>query len=468
MNIKRISIIFVFAFLFLSAADLLSTHPLTGQFFADEAKLPRSFRISRAKSSTYYAIKTVYNPVEDIYVSFISEFDNKTYNVTIYSRQYNKKGKPISPFFKVLPISLKRADSDAAFNFVSHPDVCFNSTNNKFLFIWTLAFFEDEIYGIELNGLGTRQGVTSRIFTLKKEIGVPYSGLVPKIVWMAGKKQYAMGWLYLHHLQGGDISSKSGYYLSTITSSLSTKKTMKKVRSLRYIKTSYILSDFLAVGDKLVWCTGEDVDANYSVPMVWITNNKGKILNLSGNSGAGMIYPGKKVKYLSRVHAAYDPGSDLFLITWNAAESNEYSGSEFQENYFRIMNSKGKFVGKEKKVLLVEPYQGPVQVTFDQTDNHFFLVCAEYKVLYEKSLVSKPAAPDSKSYWGGRLWGYKIDLRGKQIGFRIPLTKVFSDVDTGLHIARAIYNASDDQHFITYDLYDNVTYKRKAFGLIYE
>lgn len=467
MNSKRISLIFAFVFLFIGASELLLSHPISDQLFTDEAKLPRSFRISRAKPSSYSLIKTIYNPVENVYVSFISEWDLQALEMKVYSRRYNSKGKPISNFFKILPITLKQAGPDTASTSIWFPDVCYNFMDNKFLLIWT-HFDSDGIYGIELNGRGTREGISSRIFTLKKQLGFRGSGGFPKIVWIAKNNLYALGWLYLYQPNKVDPSPKSGYYLATFTSSLAPRKKMKKVRSLRFIKSVTVLSDFMAVGERLFWFSGEDADAKHERPVIWVTNTKGKILSLSGNSGAGMIYPGKKVKYLEFVHATYDPDSDRFLITWNTADTGMTTERKFQENYFRIMDRKGRFIGKEKKLLQVEPYQSNAQVTFDQEDDHFFLTCAEYKVLYDSDIAPFIPNRDGKSRWGGRIWGYKIDLNGKLIGSRIPLTKVFTDVDTSLYFGEAFYNASDDQHFISYELSNFVLYKQKAFGLIYK
>lgn len=467
MNSKLIAIFFVFVWLFFGVGDFLLSHPKPAQFFPDAAKLPRSFSISRAKPGVYNAVKTIYNPVEDVYVSFIKELDLKTYEVTIYSRRYNSKGKPVGNFTKILPITLKLAGVTEAGKLIMDTDVCFNHTDNKFLFIWSY-FDSDGIYAIELNGRGTREDITSHVFTMKKQLNIRGSGGFSKVVWLAKKNQYAMGWLYLHHLQNNEFSPKSGYYLATFKSSLKPIKKMKKVRSLRLITHVTILSDFLAVGERLFWFSGEDADANHERPVVWVTNTKGKILSLSGSSSGGMIYPGKKVKYLGLVHAAYDPGSDLFLITWDTADNSMTTERKFSENYFRIMTGKGKFIGKEQKLLQVEPYQGIPQVTFDQMDDHFLVTCAEYKVLSDVNTAVFTPGRDGKSHWGGRLWGYKIDLNGKLLGSRIPLTKVFTDVNTSLYFVEAFYNASDDQHFLIYDLSNFVNYKQKAYGLIYK
>lgn len=469
MKVNRISILLVFCLLFLGAAEQLFSIPPLGQFFQDEAKLPKSFRISRTKAIPHIPVKVLYNPNEELYVAFIMEYDTKTHSTAIYSRAYNTKRKPKGPFFKLLPFGYYVVKDAAPSKYiVTFIDVCYNPDDNKFFLIWTYNDF-DAIYGMELNERGNREGVTTYTFTMKKHLNKYGTGWGPMIRWDAGKGQYVMGWTYIDGSSNNPNNPKNGYYLATFTPFLTPKKAMKKVRSLRIIDTVPFLSEFIVAGNKLLWGTFEEIDDTWRQPVVWLTKVNGKNLSPEPLRDSGPKYPGKKVKHGGEARAGYDPINDQFLLTWNSYEEDSSYITTYKQNHYRIMDSKGNFVGKEMIVPQVENFQSSAFVTYDQNDDHFFLVCAEYRIL-EEPYVASSMLPlfDGKNLWGGRIWGYKIDGQGKQIGERVPLTKVFTDVDTGLSFSGAYYNAYDDQHFVFYYLINYISTTSKAFGLIYK
>jgi len=406
----------------------------------------------------------LHNPVDDIYVVFIMEYDYKARGYRIYSRPYNNKGKPKGPFFHVQPITFRTKESAPAVNLIYYVDICYNSTENKFFLIWTYSD-RDGIWGMELNSRGNREGVTTYTFTMKKQLNIGSSGGNPRILWMPDKDQYAMAWTF-RDTSSNSISPKNGYYLSTFTSFLTPKKIQKKVRSGRIIHVLNGLSEFMLAGDKLLWGTVEPIDEKWSRPVVWITKSNGKILspNLAIDSGAK--YPGKKLRYGGHVRAGYDPVNKLFLLTWNAYSEVSPIIRKSQKNYYRIMDCDGNYIGRQKILPHVENFQINAEVTFDLNNNHFFVTCPEYKVLYAVSPSS--IFQDCQASWGGQLWGYKIDSIGKQIGSRVPLTKVFTDVDTSFSFGGAFYNAIDDQHFLIYFTRKYMIYATKVYGLIYK
>jgi len=380
----------------------------------------------------------------------------------VFSRLYNSKGKPLSPFSKVLPVTLKVADHASEHSPILYVDVCYNSTDNKFLLIWISKEY-DAIYGIKLNARGNRKGIKSKIFTLKKRSNVFGSAFYPLIVWVPGKDLYAMGFLSVDVWSLPKNMPKNGYYLSTFTTSVTPKNTKKKVKSVKVFHQMFPLTTLLAVGNKLFWGSGEEIDKDWKRPSVWMTKHTGKNLSATPAIRSGVIYPGQKAKYINSVNAAYDPGRDRFLVTWMHSDKDLEMDRISQSNSFRIMNGDGNFIGKEQKVPQAQHYQSQAKVTFDQMDDHFFLVCAEYKILTDAGLASTSSLLDSKLLWGGKLWGYKFNTRGKKIGSRIPLSKVFTDVDLSLSFSGAYYNSFDDQHFVTYYLNNIVTHKSQAF-----
>jgi len=465
MKFQRILIFLVFFVLFLGAADYVKSDSLSSQFFQDDAKLPKSFRISPAKASIYAPRKVLYNPVEDIYVAFTMEFDVKVPEFRVYSRAYNYKGKPKGPFFKLLPMRFPRVlDEAPAKYYIVWVDICYNSTDNKFVIIWTYNDY-DGISGMELNARGNREGVETYSFNMKKRLNKPGTGFSPMIGWDSNKNQYLMGWTYV---TGSKTNPKNGYYLSTFTSFLTPKKSMKKVRSMRILNYIPILNEFIVAGGKLFWGSVEEIDKNFSQPVAWMTKMNGKNLSPEMALDAGAKYPGKKIRYGGDVSAGYDSTNNVFLLTWNSYDEGISYNRTYQQNHYRIMDGNGNFIGKEQIVPQVENFQSRAFVTYDQNDDHFFLVCAEYKVLAESNFAAPSPQFDNKNLWGGKLWGYKIDGQGKQIGSSIPLTKVFTDSNAALGFTGAYYNASDDQHFILYAVTNNSTQTAKAFGLIYK
>lgn len=475
MKVQRTAILLIVGILFLGAADHLLAEPLSSQFFQDEAKLPKSFRVSRSKSSIYIPLKVLHNPLEEIYVVFILEQDVKTHEIYVYSRTYNKKGKPKGPFFRLLPIYYRVAADEAPKYTITFVDVCYNPDDNKFFLIWNYSDF-DGIYGMDLNERGNREGVTTWTYSMKKRLDKQGTGFSPMIDWDAGKGQYVMGWTYIDLSSNNKNNPKNGYYLATFTPFLTPKKAMKKVRSIRIINTVPFLTEFFVAGNKLFWGTFESIDETWRQPVVWLTKVNGKNLSPEPVQDAGPKYPGKKFKNGGVVRAGYDPTNDHFLLTWNSYEEDSSYVTTYSQNHYRVMDGKGNFIGKEQIVPQVENFQSGAYVTYDLNDEHFFLTCAEYKIFDEPYTASSSPLLDGKSMWGGRIWGYKIDGMGKQIGNRIPLTKVFSDNNTSLGFSTgyfnansgAYYNAYDDQHFMLYYLVNNSAYISKAFGLIYK
>lgn len=466
MSIRKLSIVLVFFILLFGAADYLLSGPLAGQFFQDQAKLPKSFRISRTKAIPHIPVKVLYNPVDEIYVAFILEFDLKAQSTALYSRAYNNKGKPKGPFFRVLPVTYRLAADEAPAKYIiSYADICYNPDENKFFLIYTYNDF-DGIYGIDLNERGNREGITTWTYTMKKRLDKTGTGFGPMIDWDG--TQYLMGFTYIDGSSSNKNNPKNGYKLSTFTSFLTPKKVMKKVRSMRILTYVPFLTEFIVAGNKLFWGAVEEIDDTYSQPVVWMTKLNGKNLGPELVQDAGPKYPGKKVKNGGEVRAGYDAINDQFLLTWMSYEQDSSYRTTFQQNHYRVMDSKGNFIGKEQIVPQVENFQSGARVTYDQNDDHFFLVCAEYKVLYEPTMPSVSPVFDSKQLWGGRLWGYKIDGQGQQIGERIPLTKVFNDNDSGMGFTGAFYNAYDDQHFVHYYLINYSATKSKALGLLYK
>jgi len=476
MKVKYISILLATLLVVLGAADYLSAHINPNQIYLKDTKLPRSFRISPVKEATYYPIKVLYNPVEDLYIAFIMEWDYKAGQVYIYSRPYNHKGRPKGPYFKVLPMVYMIRDHAPTQYFIAWVDVCYNTAENRFFLIWTYQDM-DGVYGTELNARGNREGINFNIHTMKKPLGKRGSGFYPQIVWMPGKDQYAMGFTYLDFDSHNMNSPKYGYYLSTFTPFLTPKKNMKKVKSLRDISDIKFLSDFKAAGNKLFWVTMEDIDGVWIRPAVWFTKSNGKNLSQVPAFDSGTRYPGKKFKYGGYASAGYNFKDDHMFVHWLVADADFSHDRNSQEIHYRIMDGDGNFISKEQKLPQAENFSGGSFVTYDSTDDHFFLVCAEYKVLSELDF-SNPSPirnnipmRDNKYHWGGRLWGYQIDVQGKQIGSGIPLTKIFTNTDDSLYLDGAIYNSYDDQYFIFYDL-DKHLYNAyntsKAFGLIYK
>jgi len=469
MRPKHVLLFLIFSLLFVGMSDYLSAYSQSYQFYLKDGKLPKSFRTSPAKTSNYLPLKVIHNPAEDIYVVFTVEYDSKVKKILVYSRAYNHKGKPKGPFFKILPIITVYKDFAPSTYVISHADVCYNSTENKFFFIWTYDDY-DAIWGIELNARGNREGVSTYTYLMKKQLNKRASGLYPRIVWMPEQNQYAMSLTSLDIGSSNPNSPKNGYYLSTYTPFLTPKKNMKKVRSIRIINGVYLLSEFMVAGNKLLWGTVESINEKWKKPVVWLTKSNGKNLTSDWFFDTGVKYPGKKVRYGGDVRAAYDPNNDIFLLTWNAYAESLPSNRTFHENYYRIMDGDGNFIGKEQKLPQVENFQLAADVTFDQADNHFFLICSEYKILGEPFSYAPSLSPllDTKSFWGGKIWGYKVDGQGKQLGSSIPLTKVFTDVDTSMHFNGATYNTSDDQHFFIYYVQKLAEYTSKTYGGIYK
>lgn len=467
MNVKYFSIILAVGLVFFAASEYLSADPVPGQIYLKDGKLPRTFRISPVKTSEYAPFKVLYNPVEDLYVAFVMEWDYKGGQVKVFSRVYNHKGRPKGPFMQVLPLLYRYGDSAVSKNFVVWADVCYNSMDNKFLIIWTYQDM-DMIYGTELNERGNKEGVSFNLHFMKKQLNQRGSGMFPQIDWQEDKEQYVMGWTYISFDSSNPNNPKNGYYLSTFTPFLTPKKNMKKVKSMRIINRPNLLTSFFAAGDKLLWATTEEIDDTWTRSAFWLTKSNGKNLSPDFTSDAGTKYPGKKFKYGGKVSAGYNPDDDLFLLKWGISDAEyEYKNNSLEIHY-RIMDSKGNFIGKEQKLSQVENYLTDGRVTYDQNDGHFLITCAEYKVLDDDSLFSISQLPDNKYRWGGRIWGYQIDNQGKQIGSRIPLTKVFTDAEISLYFDGVTYNAYDDQHFIIYDLGNYVKHTSKAFGLIYK
>lgn len=456
----------------LGTAEYLMSSPGAGQYFSDGEKLPKSFRLSRSKSNLYVPLKVLHNPSEDIYVVFLVEQDIKAQEIFIYSRAYNYKGKPKGPFYKLLPLTYRAFGDNAVTKyFITGADVCYNSTDNKFFIIWNYQD-SDGIYGAELNERGNREGVTTYSYQMKKRLNKYGTGWVARIVWMAGKNQYAMGWTYIDASINNPNNPKNGYYLATFTPFLTPKKAMKKVKSMRVLGGHYypFLTAFFAAGDNLFWSALEPLDDTWSNPAVWLTKSNGKNLSPAVLPDTGVKYPGKKFISGTGTKAAYAADDGIYLLTWNSADDLNDVKKTYQQNHYRLMDKKGNFISKEQILNQVENFQSAAAVSYDEADGHFFLVCAEYKVLDELNFTAPSAAilKDEKANWGGRLWGYKIDKQGNQIGSRIPLTKVFSDVNSGLMFRDICYNASDDQHFVYYYVVDYNTFKSKAFGLIYK
>lgn len=449
----------------LVAADYISADNGWDQFFTVDAKLPKTFRISPAKASVYMPFKVLHNPAEDIYVAFIWELDYKNQRAVIHSRAYNNKGKPKGPFYQIAPITYYVLDHAPDPYVIMYTDVCYNSTENKFFLIYTYQYY-DGIYGLELNERGNREGVTTWTYSMKKRMDKYGSGAYPRIVWMPENNQYAMGWLYFDFTSSSSVNPKNGYQLATFTPYLTPKKTMKKVRSLRTGNEPYPLTTFIVAGSKLLWGTVEGIDDNWLQPVVWMTKSNGKNLTPEPLVDSGVKYPAKKMKYGGEIYAAYNPDEDLFLLTWNSYDASWEENRTYQENYYRIMDGKGNFIGKQKLLPGVENFQSQAGVTYDQNDGHFLITCAEYKVLADAGLPSPIPQQDSKYFWGGKFWGYQIDMQGEQIGSSIPLSKVFTS--DGLYYIGASYNASDDQHILYYYRVDYLAQKSKAFALLYQ
>ena len=234
------------------------------------------------------------------------------------------------------------------------------------------------------------------------------------------------------------------------------------------------ITAMIALPNKILWGTFKKVGGGKYKPMVFFTNIKGDMLTVSTGDGAkNVVYPGKTCKGDGYVRAAYNPTSDLLILTWTAADAKWWESRRSQESYFRVMDSNGKF--KTKVLSISKPktsFQGPVQPVYNSVDNKFLLVWEEFKKMYEPP-ADYSSSKDTFGYFlEASIWARSVDDNGKFLDKKPqPLVRKVKKRNTGLAIAYwssgVTYNPDDNQYFVTYLLYDFSRAAGTVFGLIY-
>jgi len=451
----RILFFILFSTLFLALVFSLTSQSAETQ----RDSIPSSFRISPSKSGEFINIKVIYNPDIDRYVVFLGKWTDPGTVTIFYSRLYNSKGKTDGPWQEIYngPI-------------LGNADVSYNEKNNEFLFIWNDRS-RDAIYGRLLNGKGKvkagKTGYSKELVAIKKSSGYG-TGRSPKVAWIGSKNHYAVSWTSAV----SKTHPSNGMYLATFNSKL--KRVIKPLRVKQQTMKNYYayyVAGFIALENKLFWGSAEDGPGNRIKPVVWFTDFKGKMLSGSNQDTKGMIYPGKKVKGDCSVKAAYAPSKDLFLLHWNASDHSFYREQNYRENYYRLMDSKGKFKTKAKKIPKKTQFQSQGSAVYSSNKNRFFIVFPEYKVLYENMNLFPSIADNYRSYFGGRLYGLYINSKGRIVdkakSSAIPLTKTFKDPVIRMFFGSTAYNYLNNEYFVTYELSNYDTYDVEAWGLIY-
>ena len=212
--------------------------------------------------------------------------------------------------------------------------------------------------------------------------------------------------------------------------------------------------------------------------MVFFTDFNGDMLSSSSKDTAKEIYPGPKVNAEGYVYADYNPNSDRFLLCWNRTNHQKVEKQTSRENFYRMMDSSGKFKSGKKKIPQSTDFQTNAFVTYNSVEDRFFVIYPEYKVLCEKNEALASAVDEGKFFWGGKLWGLYINNKGKIVdkakGFAVALTDEFKNTDeyfsltSEIHDPILVHNSSGNEFFIPYHLSSLVKQGWHIWGLIYK
>ena len=445
--------------LFVVGIFLLLTSGLYGQDEPAQTQALKSFRITPKKEADNNFMGAVYNPNLDRYVVFFFDYkyDSNGPHQTIFSQLFNRKGKKAGSLYTI------RA-AHGPESFMPFMDIALNEIENEILYIWGDGRF-DTISGVVLNGEGHLfyESGSPRIVTIKSSTE-PLSGFYPQVVWDPHRNLYAIAWSYYDYIN--PANPDNGFYLAVLNARLKRKLKPTKVRQQSMKNINYIVRSLVPCDDGLLWGSAQD-SAKKIKPTVWFTDYEGEVIPMPFSKRDGSIYPGKKVKGRGYVHADYNPYLHQFLLTWDAADRSSSMDETFRDIYYRIMNSDGSFLFKKRKMPKNTRFLASAQPIYNPYSNNYFVVYAEYKVLYQFDPLL--------SFYGGRLWATYIDNQG-DLGLpddpgqdAFPLTDVFYDKESSMRLLETIYNPIHNEYLVILEIIDisnSAQWNSEIWGII--
>lgn len=437
---------------FLIGGSVLFADRVDGQDSESLAAIPSPVKVSPKRKGDFYPYGLFYNPTIDRYVVFLMEAVSNR-EIILYSRLFNRKGRPASGFQKVF--QAHRTD-------VGFLNIAYNQQDNVFFVVGCDSNF-DEIKGILCDGEGRWLNPEEEGVIIKGESGI-LTGFVPQVTWIPSTNQYAVNWTLVNYRKPEDF--RNGQFLSVLNSDLSFKVKKRKVRK-QTMKNNWYYAKILPLEDKLLWTTTQDAQGMKLQPVVWFTNLKGKILNQYGDEGDGFIYPHPAVDGRGRVSAAYNDVEDTIFLYWDQSNSDYSDQEAYREHRFRLMDSNGEFKGPWMIVPRKYPYQNGSSVSYNPVENRFFWITSEYRILSS----SNPYRSNVR----GKLWGFYVgndgnfeSKTGKQLWRPIALTRYFSSMDISMDYAGCAYNDSRNEYFILYVLYDYKSESSEIWSILYK
>ncbi len=413
--------------------------------------IPSAVKVSPKRGGDFDSFGVFYNPYIDRYVVFLAEYVGT--KKILYSRLFNRKGKPASGFQKIL----EAHQADIAFI-----DVAYNQQDNVFFMVGCDGDF-DHIGGILCNGEGLWLNPDEEGMTIKKSTGLA-TGFLPQVTWIPATNQYAVNWGSINFRRHEEL--RNGQYLSVLNSDLSFAVTKRKVRA-QTMRNDYYYASILPIEDKLLWTSAEDGTGEKIQPVVWFTNLKGKILPQYGNEGNGLTYPHSAVEGEGQVHAAYNDVEDIIFLYWEQSDGFYIDEQTYRENRFRLMDSNGEFKGPWMIAPRKYPFQKSGAVHYNPVENRFFWMVPEHKTLF--------SANPYRSNIRGKLWGSYVgnegdfeSKSGKQRWNPVALTRYFSGTNTAMWYYGYAYNDLTNEYFILYALHDYKTGDYEFWGILYK